>query len=254
MNSLLFALLSVFHAPLPSSSELPLALVYKGAGSCIENCSESAALMAEMAGMQVRYVGPEVEDETIFIDAVLWIQPGGKSSTVSANMNDKLKNAIRRFVADGGAYVGFCAGGFFATEEISSRGVAGLGILQGRNALFPVLDNPEAAQLELIWGEQTRNLYFEGGPYFMPDDVEDDVEDVLSEDERFSDLREWAHYSDGKIAALSNFYHRGKVVVSGPHPEAPPSWRKHFKLEDTDGLDYDLAIEMIRWAIDKEAN
>jgi hypothetical protein len=43
-------------------------------------------------------------------------------------------------------------------------------------------------------------------------------------------------------------YGEGRVSVSGVHPEAPQWWRDYYKLQDSDGLDYDLAVGMIRWA------
>jgi hypothetical protein len=45
------------------------------------------------------------------------------------------------------------------------------------------------------------------------------------------------------VAAARARYGKGHVFISGPHPEAsrywPPTW-------DPDGLDNDLAVEMIR--------
>ena len=83
-------------------SKVPTALVYKGPGSCPEDCSKAAAEMARMAGMNPVYVGPDETRAEIFNDAVVWIQPGGKSSEVSKTMNAILKQLIREFVFRGG--------------------------------------------------------------------------------------------------------------------------------------------------------
>lgn len=221
----------VSHAALATGK---IALVYNGVGACSDGCYQSAALMAEQAGFTVRYVGPEESSPEIFKDAAIWLQPGGKSSQASKAMVEPLKDNIRTLVKNGGAYVGFCAGGFLATKEIAKRKVPGLGLIPGTNAPFET--EVEALQLPIAWmGKFQRSLYFEGGPYFM-----------LPEGETSA----WpaAHYADGKIAAVQALYGEGRVFVTGPHPEAPQEWREAFGFTDEDGMDHDLAVDMIKWA------
>lgn len=211
------------------------ALVYKGPGSCEAECSESAALMAQMAGLTVRYVGPEETDPQIFDDAKVWIQPGGKSSIVAKTMNSKLKDLIRAFINRGGGYVGFCAGGFLATKMIADRGIEGLGILPGTNDLYV---EEEVRTLELSTPQGPRHVYWEGGPFFNLSAT--DVAEPMS------------YYPNASIASVRAPYGAGRVYVTGLHPEAPQSWRDYYKIKDQDGLDYDMAIEMINWAIFKK--
>jgi glutamine amidotransferase-like uncharacterized protein len=215
----------------------PLALVYKGPGACEEGCSEAAAEMARLAGYRFQFVGPEESSEAIFSEAKVWIQPGGKSSTASRTMAPKLKENIRNFVSKGGGYVGFCAGGFLATDWIADRGVQGLGLLPGTNALFP--DEREASILTIQWGG-SYEIYFEGGPYFLP---------PTTPDSRSFEVT--ATYGDGKVASVRSVFGSGRVYVTGLHPEAPPAWRNEFQLQDSDGLDYALAVEMIHWVSGK---
>jgi glutamine amidotransferase-like uncharacterized protein len=216
------------------------ALVYNGPGACPENCAESAAEMARLAGLEPVFVGPEAPAAGLFEGARVWIQPGGKSSTASLSMDAALKDAIRAHVREGGAYVGFCAGGFLSTAEISDRGVEGLGLLPGRNALYRARPD-EAVYLEpILWEGVERLLYWEGGPYFYFSDAEREL------------VEPTAFYPDASIASVRTLYGQGRVYVTGPHPEAPQSWRSYYGLEDHDGLDFDQAVEMIRWSI--EAN
>lgn len=237
MNRTLASTFFIAYAALASHVALAtgkIALVYNGVGACSDGCYQSAALMAEMAGFTVRYVGPEESSPEIFKDAAVWMQPGGRSSKAALAMVEPLKDNIRKLVREGGAYVGFCAGGFLATEEIADRKIAGLGLIPGRNAPFETAE--EAVQLPIQWmGQFQRSLYFEGGPYF-----------TLPE----GNTSAWpaAHYADGKIAAVQALYGQGRVFVTGPHPEAPQEWREAFGFTDHDGMDHDLAVDMIKWA------
>jgi glutamine amidotransferase-like uncharacterized protein len=215
-----------------SSVRADLALVYRGPGSCEEGCSEAAASVAEQDGYKVEYVGPDSNDPALFAHAKVWIQPGGVAATVVESMSADLKNQLRTFIARGGGYVGFCAGAFTATARVGSTRVNGLGILPGLTRLYKGSD--PGSILEFIWRGLTRHLYWEGGPYF-----------VFSAS---SGVEQIATYPDDSAAAVRAAYGKGRVFVTGAHPEAPADWRKNPDLDDPDGLDHDLAIEMVRWA------
>jgi hypothetical protein len=229
----------VFALVLSTSSAFAAnkALVYKGPGACPENCAESAADMARLAGLEPVFVGPDAPAEGLFDGARVWMQPGGKSSTASNAMDPALKDAIRSFVNGGGGYVGFCAGGFLSTAEISDRGVEGLGLMPGRNALYDARPDEDVFLEPILWNGIERLLYWEGGPYF-----------TFNNEERAL-VEPTAYYPDGKIASVRTQYGQGRVYVTGPHPEAPQQWRDYYGLEDGDGLDFDQAVEMVHWSI-----
>lgn len=217
--------------------QMAVALVYKGPGSCEEDCSEAAAEMARLAGLHPVYVGPEETRAEIFYDAVVWIQPGGKSSQVSKAMNPTLKQLIREFVYRGGGYVGYCAGGFYSTEWISDRGVRGLGLLPGKNELYEEVKE-EIELLTMNWMGMPRKVYWEGGPFFItpePKEMEASNYQVL------------ALYPNGTPATVSSRFGQGAVVVTGVHPESPRWWKSDgVQLNDDDGDDFDLAVDMIQ--------
>jgi hypothetical protein len=60
-----------------------------------------------------------------------------------------------------------------------------------------------------------------------------------------------ARYKDGKPAISETWSGKGYVVISGPHPEAPQGWRATAG-NDSDGLDYDIAIAMMNAALKKQ--
>lgn len=212
-----------------------LALIYKGPGSCPEACSESAAHVAELAGFTTVYVGPNDLDPQLFANAKIWIQPGGHSSEVAKAMSPELKQAIRDFVSGGGAYVGFCAGGFYAGETFHDETEAGLGLIPGQSLYEePLAQYDNGVVIEVTWLGKLRSVYWEGGPYF-----------VLRSPNSFEVT---AIYPSGHVAGIRGPYGKGRVNITGFHPEAPMWWRDGVPGHDTDGLDEDIAVEMIQWA------
>jgi hypothetical protein len=229
-----------------ASAEKPLALIYKGPGSCSLDqgdagesgygCSEASADAAVAAGFRFKYVGPKdlAENATqpqvdeFFRDAKVWIQPGGVSNTAYYAMTSKLRNSLVKFVANGGGYVGFCAGAFLASEWF--------GIFpSGAHAYHytPARSDVGYAFLNFTWNGKMRSVYFEGGPY---------LSNVGSKAEIT------ATFSTGYVAAARAPYGKGRVYISGPHPEAPQIWSQEDGISDPDGSDLDLAAEMISWA------
>ena len=223
-----FVLACVFQF---SSSALaaPRALVYNGQGACAEGCAEAAFNMAVKAGFDASYVGDNETSSKIFDGAAVWIQPGGHASKAMSVMAPELKTNLKTFISNGGGYVGFCAGAFVATEYVGNTNMSGLGILPGKTRLF----GSGADIKKYTWNGSERYLYWEGGPYFqnMPSEVE-----------------QIATYPNAAPAAVRTTFGKGRVYVAGMHPEAPQSWKDYAGLQDPDGDDSDLAVQMIQWA------
>jgi glutamine amidotransferase-like uncharacterized protein len=198
--------------------------------------------LARLAGLTPQYIGPTDDNPELFNEAAIWIQPGGKSSVVGKNMTPKLKDLIRKFVSEGGAYVGFCAGGFYATDLIGQTGNTGLGLIHAESTLYREVNN-YAEILSLNWNGKARNVYWEGGPYF-----------TLPKTTSINSLQAnpisiLATYPNGTAATIASHYGLGKVVVTGAHPEAPGWWSVSEKINDTDGVDHDLAVDMVLKAL-----
>ena len=215
------------------------ALVYNGPGACSDGCYQAAFQVALEAGLDPVYVNEKAlnsqskpaDVQALFQDAAVWIQPGGKSKTVMTSMTKALKSAIDSFVKLGGGYVGFCAGAFSSTKYVGTTSTLGFNFMPGKTILYPY--NHQAGIIPLNWQGKTRQIYWEGGPYIssIPAGKAETI----------------ATYPNGTVAAARSTYGKGKVFVTGAHPEAPQDWRDYYKLTDTDGLDHDLAVDMINW-------
>jgi len=227
------------QSPSQKDSTKKIALIYIGPGSCDEDCSKAAYEMAELAHLKPRYVGPHDTDPELFKNAAVWIQPGGKSRIVSINMDPELKFNLKKFIFSGGGYVGFCAGGFYSTQKISDTEFEGLGILPGENRLLN--EKAEFIVLPLLWLGKKAHVYWEGGPYFLP---------PPPHQQKGFNYQILAYYADGTAATVQAKYGLGNVVVTGVHPESPLWWKASEKLQDLDGDDFNLAVDMIQRAIE----
>ncbi len=215
------------------------ALVYNGPGACSDGCYQSAFAVALQAGFDPVYVGATAlnaastvaQKEALFKDAAVWIQPGGKATTAFKAMTRQLKAAVDEFVKSGGGYVGFCAGAFASTAYIGTTNTYGFNFMPGKTILYP--QRYQASILPLKWNGVTRQVYWEGGPYQTA--IPKGKAEIV------------ATYPNGTVAAAKSIYGKGRVFVTGLHPEAPQNWREYYGLKDTDGMDQDLAVEMVNW-------
>lgn len=222
---LTFLLLLVTLLGASPTAHARLALVFGGEGT--ENYDRTGSLAAAVdsaraAGFQVQIVTDRLPEETL-AKADVWIQPGGTNFNQAYDMQRTgLFEQVKEFVAGGGGYVGFCAGAFMA----QSNGSLGLGLLPGMATRY----SKGAFKAEIVWKGRTRFVHFENGPRLQ----------------QIAGIEVFANYaSNGTAAAGRGRYGLGKVVVSGVHPEALGDW---WPTQDPDGLDTDLAVDMIHEA------
>lgn len=221
-----------------SASARPIALVYRGPAGC-DGCSESVAAVLQSStwNFDVRYVGPgealQISAATL-ATATLYAQPGGTPSVDDAwTMMKADAPAIAAFIQAGGRYLGFCEGGYLAGKT------PGFGLLPGDTDQYISSKGASVTTdidtvIPIVWRGKTRAMYFQDGPFF-----------ILDATATAGGATVLATYTNGEIAALAASYGAGKVGVTGPHPEADDQWYKDYKLTDPDGVDADLAHDLI---------
>lgn len=216
----------------------PVALVYRGPGSC-SGCSEAvAALIAKSPrGFAVRYVGPnealKLTPESLQ-GVALYAQPGGDGTVAEAErrLGASGMQTIRDYVAGGGHYVGFCMGAYLAGSnpgmELLAPGdtgqyirTAGASVTSTRNAVIPIK-----------WRTQSRYHFAQDPAYIVPSGVAGEV--ILS------------RFSNNRVNALARPYGTGGVGVVGTHPEATRSWySSKLWSKDKDKLDAAQGLQLI---------
>ena len=192
----------------------PVALIYRGPAST-PGAGEAVAELLSTGehAMDARFVGPAEAnnlDAAILSTAALYVQPGGADDLDAAwNALSPLASPLRRWIHDGGAYLGCCMGGFLAGRDPGFDLLPGDSLEYSATPGATVTDNADAI-VTVTWRGQPQAIYFQGGPAF---DVTPGTEDTIL-----------AHYSNGLVAAGVFGFGRGAVGVTGPHPEAPRSW------------------------------
>lgn len=219
------------------SAETNTALVYRGPAGCAK-CSTAVAEFLKndtTYNFNVIYVGPNettsVQAGLQLPDAVLYVQPGGDGSVSKAfNKLSKDAPAVRNFVQNGGHYLGMCMGAYLVDNDPGFD--LGLNTFSYIKTPGATVKTTRPSLVQVMWGETPRWMYFQNGPYFIPESgMPGQI--IL------------ANYTNGYVAAMVQPYGNGKIGVLGPHPEAPNSWYQTAGLIDPDGVDADLGYDLI---------
>ena len=238
-NSLMTGLVLALFMFAPSFAQAanPLALVWAGAGACKPGCVKGAAKVANRAGFDVQYIYEGFQDYSVFDRAKLWIQPGGHSVNEAEAMGPALLQHVQDFVANGGGYMGFCAGAFLSTAVIGTTDVNGYGFVPGGTELL-IQSGSDHKMLEVQTPNGSEWMYYAGGPYFK----------ITDDQLKAVDGQVIGRYPDNSVAAVQVHYGKGRVAVAGFHPEASFFWKLiKFKI-DHDGSDIDYAVSMAKFA------
>jgi hypothetical protein len=208
---------SATSPPTESSSEIlpaegSYALVYDGPVAA-EGAADAVAAVVEDIGLPVTFISDIFELPEFLEDAAVFII-GGTEDDLSPLFNaftPEVDVALRDYLQRGGRYLGICGGAYLASSGWDEYGtwVRMLGIIPAESGILD--DNEEPRILPIDWLGETYQMYFQYGPTFILTPTSQDVRTI-------------AYYSDGDIAALLSSYGRGKVAVSGPHPEAEDDW------------------------------
>lgn len=224
------------------TGQRPLALVYNGPQGCSDCAPTIASLLRRgPRPFRVRYVGPGTGvplTADALAEARLYVQPGGGSDLDGVwRVLRGSAGMMRDWVRGGGSYLGLCFGGYLAGRD------PGFGLLPGDTDGY--IDLPDTTihddrdtVVPVTWGGERRHMYFQDGPAFLLDQGAD--ADVL------------ATYPNGAAAVVVAPYGRGRVGVSGPHPEADRSWYEDAGLRNPDGVRFDLAHELIEKTVGRQ--
>ncbi len=203
----------------------PVAVVYSDDSTGPADGDDTGALVRLLRAnptwhFEVTTAGPNgvmtVPEALAAPEVQLYAQPGGDGDDDSAYARQKGdKAAIRRFVKKGGRYLGICMGGFLAEP-------GHFNVFRGRvdeyySSADASVTTADPALVSVTWRGTPRRLYFQDGGYIVPK-------------RKAVGVTVLARYTNHSIAALVSSCGRGKVGLSGPHPEAPPEWYRDAGL------------------------
>jgi glutamine amidotransferase-like uncharacterized protein len=217
------------------SSHTTDVLIYAGDSAAFGD-PEAIQAIAEARGMTSKSVtSDELNqmslDQLSQFGVIAW--PGGYAGYMSQSLTQQARDTIRRAVQERGVgFVGFCAGAFIAVTPDTR---SGLSVVTAPQPDYYHLENEgtDDAMVNVKFTDGSlHELVWWGGPY----------------------LPEWkggviARYTDTNQPAIAETWSgNGLVILSGPHPEAPEDWRTKLSLSDLDGLDQNIAGQMLQAA------
>jgi glutamine amidotransferase-like uncharacterized protein len=180
--------------------------VYAGDGAVLARDVEVAL---DKLGTPYREADEQSIREGRLKDCSLLIIPGGYTARYVDALGQEDFEQIREFVAEGGGYIGICAGAYIAARnvEVTSR-PPGLGIIgirnerrAGRGLRTIIITKP--AHPVVRGSERKVDIWYQNGP-------------MIKTDEGVETL---AIYEEGAAAIVCANYGQGKVVVFSSHPE-----------------------------------
>ncbi|MEV0123249.1 BPL-N domain-containing protein [Streptomyces sp. NPDC050703] len=224
----------------PRPAERPLAVIYDGPQGC-PDCAPAVAKVLRKAPRhyRIRFVKAPVKASDL-AGAKLYVQPGG-GADLERTWRDLKESAdvLRTWVREGGSYLGLCFGAYLAGRN------PGFGLLPGdaggyTDSRGAVVDDDRDTVLKVMWRGKPRHMYFQDGPVFHFGRGADATSvEVLA-----------TYPGNGLPAAAVARYGKGRVGVSGPHPEADASWYEGAGLKNPDGVRPDLAYDLIEATAD----
>lgn len=215
----------------------PYALIYNGP-TADPASTEAISSVVQQLGLPVRYIANLDDLPTQLGEAKVFII-GGTDDDVEPllqRFTPALRTTLKTYLRQGGRYLGICGGAYLASlgwpEE--DRFVEGLALVPAQSDGYD--QDFEAKIYPVTWLGETRQMYYQAGPSFALAESPESPESVAR----------LAYFEDRQLAALMSTFGAGKVAVSGPHPEAPDSWRAEAFKGDQMDRNLDLALQLLR--------
>jgi len=204
-------------------------LIYNGEGVSPISLKKTASMFKSWnPSLQVTFATPHTLYSTHWLSSTYAIVfPGGRDIPYHNALQGKANDNIRKFVQDGGLYIGICAGGYYGSAQIEfEKGHKNEVIAERELKFFPgkaigTLFNPgsykydseeAACDANISFQEEKYSIYYNGGCYFDQPHLYDKVTEL-------------AHYDDQleKPAAIIECQvGKGRAILSGVHIEYAP--------------------------------
>lgn len=213
------------HSNTPSPIRLA---VYDAGGTGGTGAAKIIAQVGKQPGTVVaRVCGEDIRGGALDQFNVLAV-PGGSGGKEAAAIGEDGRARIRKFVENGGGYVGICAGAYLATSGFSW----GLKILDAKTASPKWMRGTGLVKLELtprgreILGDKSGQFdcKYANGPILVPAQVESlpDYEPLAFFRTELAKNNTPAGIMVNSPAIVAGRCGKGRVIVSSPHPEQTP--------------------------------
>jgi len=205
--------------------------IYNGPGTGNKALALLRTVAARQRGLaRCVPVGPDDISDGALDQFDVVVFPGGSGSKQAAGIGKVGHDAVRKFVRNGGGYVGICAGAYLATYKYSW----GLKIIDARTVDskhwnrgtgMVKIDLTDAGRTVLGGPSRQMDIYYGQGPLLAPAKADD-----------LPDYQTLAHYRSeiakngaptgvmaNTPAVIASTFGRGRVICFSPHFEKPQS-------------------------------
>lgn len=212
----------------------PYALIYNGP-TADDASTRAISDVARQLELPIRYIA-DLEDLPSQLSEARVLIIGGTNDDVEPllqRFTPALRRTLNSYLREGGRYLGICGGAYIASQgwHEDDRFVDGLALVPAESDSFE--EDFEAKIHPVTWLGEERQMYYQAGPAFT---LEEGPESVVT----------LAYFEDRQLAALMSTYGKGRVAVSGPHPEAPDAWRVEALRGEQMDDNTDLALQLLR--------
>jgi hypothetical protein len=220
--------------------------VYMQPGRKKNDTEEFRRFLTKEAGFRVTGVSPEDVRAGCLSDYDVLIVPGGSAHNQAERLGELGRAKIRKFVADGGGYVGICAGSYLAAPgrpwslDLINAKVVDREHWDRGNGSVKIRLTP-LGQKALHDRKEEEQIHYAQGPLLAPGDQKDLP--------RYQELAVYVTgiakhgaprgVMPGTTAIARTTFEKGRVLLYSPHPEFEG------------GPNY-LLIPGVRWAAGKE--
>ena len=201
--------------------------VYDAQGSLNADPRTVAGILGGQDDAVVRYVGPpEILNEALDQFDVL-VMPGGSASEQSKALGEKGLSAIKKFVKEGGGYVGICAGAYLATGTYTwSLGILEADVIdrahwrRGKGLVKVELTDQGRDILGNLSGQI--DVRYANGPLLSPAKKDGAVKVLAHFRSEINQNNAPEGVMKDTPAVLAGQFGKGRVIVSSPHVESMP--------------------------------
>ena len=229
-----------------SAADKPIRVaLYDDAGAFGKGVPRISEQLGKVKDVKLTIVkGPEIAGG-VLKDYDVVIFSGGSGSKQAGGIGEAGREEVRKFVQNGGGYIGICGGAYLACSGFSW----GLGILNAKTvsskwqrgrAEVQIEVKPEGQKITGIPAKQ-QEIHYANGPIIKPDDRKD-----LPAYEPLAFFRSEVAEHDSPKGAMINSpawargtCGKGRVLFSSPHPE------------QTDGME-NFIEHAVRWVAGRE--
>jgi biotin--protein ligase len=232
MKKILFVFISIiylFYSQLAFSQNQNIIYVYNDAGVSEESLIQSLSTFTNLVNKKytIKTIdATEVKQGKWIPNAALFILPGGADVPYTKKLNGLGNQQIKKYVNNGGAFLGICAGAYYAASYVEFDKKGPLKVLGDRELKFfdgkaigPILapydyktqSGSRAAEISTIFTKVPKTVvFYNGGGFF-------------ENAEKFSNTKIIANYNNNLPAIIFIKYGKGKAVLSGVHFEYNPA-------------------------------